>query len=109
MSKQTYIFTTKVDFTLKKLMEMEGQYVSVMIHPNSNGSSGKLLKTVTDTLKMMGIKYQHKKDTRMIRILNADQLKAYENLKTGTFSQRYGYVNDKYLKYTDIIQIDEVF
>lgn len=42
-------------------------------------------------------------------MLNQEQIAAYENLRSGTFSQRYGYSNDKYLRNDDLIKIDEVF
>ena len=109
MKKENYIFTSKVNASLECLMKNEGEFVILMIHPQSNENSQKLFKTVTETLRLMGIKHQIKKGTRKVRVLNQEQIAAYENLRSGTFSQRYGYSNDKYLRNNDLIKIDEVF
>ena len=87
------------------LMKSSGDYFHVRNYHCTNAIHRDLFERVTNTLKLMGIKHQIQKGIFKIRVLTDEQLQEFEALKTGTFSQRYGYRGSR--KYC--VVIDEVF
>lgn len=108
-SKEKYTINMRTNQLLRTLMKSPGDYFNVNNYHCTNAAQCDLFKRVTNMLKLMGIKYQIQKGTRKIRVLDQEQIAAYENMRSGTFSHRYGYSVAQYLRNEDPIKIDEVF